>query len=159
MNMKHTVLIYKKVETEEEAEILRTIRNQCREFMTRSTDFITKEQQAAWFKNAGDKYDLFLVYAIEYGAAAVFAGYGVVHKNIDESLLTGGLLPDYRNQGLGQDVFQFLIESSMKRKLPIRLEVLKTNQRAFKVYEKLGFIVYQETDKVYKMEFHYDSVI
>lgn len=155
----HITLFYKKVDTEEEAELLRLIRNQCREFMTRNTDIITQEQQKAWFKTAYDKYDLYIVYAIEYGAVVTFAGYGVIHKNMTESLVTGGLLPEYRNRGLGQDMFKFLTDVSSKRKLPVRLEVLKSNQRAFKVYEKLGYTVYDQTDKFYKMEFKYDSVI
>ena len=154
-----TSLIFKKVDTFEEAELLRLIRNQCREFMTRNTGIISQEQQTEWFKTAYDKYDLFLVYAIEYGAAVVFAGYGVIHKNMSESLVTGGLLPEYRNRGLGSDLFKFLTDTSLKRQLPVRLEVLKTNQRAFKVYEKLGYTVYSESDKIYCMEYKYDSVI
>lgn len=155
----HTSLFFKRVETDEEAELLRLIRNQCREYMTRNTEIITQEQQKAWFKTAYDKYDLFLVYAIEYGASVTFAGYGVIHKNLSESLVTGGLLPEYRNRGLGHDLFKFLTDTSVKRKLPVKLEVLKSNQRAFKVYEKLGYTVYDETDKIFKMEYNYDSVI
>lgn len=158
--MKDTAsLFFKKVSTDEESELLRQIRNQCREYMTRNTNVITQEQQREWFKTAHDKYDLFLVYAIEYGASVTFAGYGVIHKNMTESLVTGGLLPDYRNRGLGGDLFKFLTDESLKRKLPVRLEVLKTNQRAFKVYEKLSYTVTGETDKIYQMEYRYDSVI
>lgn len=155
----HTSLFFKKVDTDEEAELLRLIRNQCREYMTRNTEIITQEQQKAWFKTAHDRYDLFLVYAIEYGASVTFAGYGVIHKNLSESLVTGGLLPEYRNRGLGHDLFKFLTDTSVKRKLPVKLEVLKSNQRAFKVYEKLGYTVYDESDKIFKMEYNYDSVI
>jgi len=43
--------------------------------------------------------------------------------------------------------------------LPIRLEVLRDNTRAFKTYESLNFKVTGETDKIYFMEYHYDSVI
>lgn len=154
-----TLLFFKRVDTEEEAELLRLIRNQCREFMTRNTSTITQEQQKAWFKTAYDKYDLYLIYAIEYGVSVTFAGYGVIHKNMSESLVTGGLLPEYRNRGLGQDLFKFLTDESVKRNLPVRLEVLKTNQRAFKVYEKLGYVVTGETYTVYQMEYKYDSVI
>lgn len=158
--MKDTAsLFFKKVSTDEESELLRQIRNQCREYMTRNTSVITQEQQREWFKTAHDKYDLFLVYAIEHGASVTFAGYGVIHKNMTESLVTGGLLPDYRNRGLGSDLFKFLTDESLKRKLPVRLEVLKTNQRAFKVYEKLSYTVTGETDKIYQMEYRYDSVI
>jgi ribosomal protein S18 acetylase RimI-like enzyme len=158
MNLKHTHLIYKKVENEEEAELLRRLRNQCKEYMTRNTNYITSDEQKEWFRTAGDKYDLYLVYALEYGAAVTYAGYGVIHKNTSESLLTGGLVPEYRNQGLGQHLFQFLIDSSRKD-LPIRLEVLKTNSRAHSVYVKLGFEPIFENDKIIIMEHKYDSVI
>lgn len=157
--MNDTSLLFKKVTTEEEAELLRIIRNQCREYMTRNTDVITQDAQRMWFKTAHDKYDLFLVYAIEYGACITYAGYGVIHKNLSDSMVTGGFLPEYRNQGLGQALFKFLTDTSIKRNLPVRLEVLKTNQRAYKVYERLGYTVYEETDKIYRMEYNYDSVI
>ena len=37
--------------------------------------------------------------------------------------------------------------------LPIKLEVLKANTRAFKVYEKLGFEILYEDDKCVYMEY------
>lgn len=151
-------LVYKKVTTEAEAEMLRGIRNECKDFMTRSTAFITKDQQTEWFKTAAEKYDLFICYEVAAGAVIVDAGYGVIHKNADESLLTGGLLPQYRNKGLGQNVFQYLIDQCDRSK-PIRLEVLKTNKRAFSVYDRLGFIVMSEDDRIYNMEYGYDSPI
>ncbi len=90
-----TQIVFKRVTTPAEAEILRTIRNKCREYMTRSTDYITPEQQQVWFKTAFRKYDLYIAYAIEHGVCIVDAGFGVVHKNEDEFLLTGGLVPEY----------------------------------------------------------------
>lgn len=151
-------LFFKRVTTQAEAEILRTIRNECRTYMTRSTDHITEEQQQEWFKTAFRKYDLYIVYAVEYGVAIVDAGFGVVHKNEDEFLLTGGLLPSYRDMGLGKVVFKFLVDQCHKS-LPIRLEVLKENTRALKTYESLNFTTIGENDKVYFMEYQYDSVI
>ena len=55
-------------------------------------------------------------------------------------------------------VFKFLIDQCHKS-LPIRLEVLKTNTRAFKTYESLNFKVIGENDNLYFMEYQYDSVI
>jgi len=46
------MLVFKRVTTPAEAEILRTIRNECKDYMTRSTEYITPEQQAEWFKTA-----------------------------------------------------------------------------------------------------------
>lgn len=151
-------LVFKRVTTPSEAEILRTIRNECREFMTRSTEYITPEQQQEWFKTAHAKYELYIAYAIEHGVAIVDAGFGVVHKNKDESLLTGGLLPTYRDKGLGKVVFKYLLDQCTKL-LPIRLEVLKSNTRAFKTYEALNFKVIGEDSRLFYMEYEYDSVI
>ena len=153
-----TQIVFKRVTTSAEAEILRTIRNKCREYMTRSTDYITPEQQEEWFKTAFRKYDLYIAYAIEHGVCIVDAGFGVVHKNEDEFLLTGGLVPEYRDKGLGKVIFKFLVDQCHKS-LPIRLEVLKTNTRAFKTYEGLNFRVTGENDNLYFMEYQYDSVI
>ena len=153
-----TQIVFKRVTTPAEAEILRTIRNKCREYMTRSTDYITPEQQEEWFKTAFRKYDLYIAYAIEHGVCIVDAGFGVVHKNEDEFLLTGGLVPEYRDKGMGKLVFKFLVDQCHKS-LPIRLEVLKTNTRAYKTYEGLNFSVTGENDNLYFMEYKYDSVI
>ena len=152
------MLVFKRVTTPAEAEILRTIRNKCREYMTRSTDFITPDQQEEWFKTAFKKYELYIAYSIEYGAKVLDAGFGVIHKNENEFLLTGGLVPEYRDKGLGKLVFKFLVDQCHKS-LPIKLEVLKTNTRAFKTYEGLNFKVTGEDDRLFYMEYQYDSVI
>lgn len=151
-------LVFKRVTTLAEAEILRTIRNDCREYMTRSTNYITTEQQHQWFVDAHKKYELYIAYAIEHGAVVVDAGFGVIHKNEHEFLLTGGLLTPFRDRGLGKVIFKFLIDQCTKT-LPIRLEVLKSNTRAFKTYEALSFKVTGENDRLYFMEYQYDSVI
>lgn len=153
-------LVYKAVNTPEEAETLRRIRNECRNFMTRNTDEITKEQQQEWFKTAHKKYDLFIAYEVLHGAVVIDAGYGLIHKNEDASLLTGGLLPSHRDRGLGKELFQFLINNCPIDK-PILLEVLNSNVRAFKTYEKLGFVVTGVDEKLTYMEYKdgFDPVI
>jgi ribosomal protein S18 acetylase RimI-like enzyme len=158
MNQRVPQVFFKRVTTPAEAENLRVIRNKCREYMTRSTDYITPEQQEEWFKTAFRKYDLYIAYAIEHGVCLVDAGFGVVHKNEDEFLLTGGLLPEYRDMGLGKVIFKFLIDQCHKS-LPIRLEVLKDNTRALKTYQALNFTITNENEKIYFMEYKYDSVV
>jgi len=64
MNQRVPQMFFKRVTTSAEAENLRVIRNKCREYMTRSTDHITPEQQEEWFKTAFRKYDLYIAYAI-----------------------------------------------------------------------------------------------
>ncbi|MFZ9610090.1 MAG: GNAT family N-acetyltransferase [Methylococcales bacterium] len=125
--------------------------------MTRSTAFITEQQQQEWFRTASDKYDLYLAYEIAEGTIIYDIGYGLVHKNKGESLLTGCLLPEQRNKGKGQELFKFLITQCDKSK-PIKLEVLKTNMRAFIVYIKLGFNLIGEDDRLYFMEYQNDNI-
>lgn len=153
-----TSLVFKRVTTTAEAEILRNIRNKCRSFMTRNTDEISAEQQQEWFKTAYKRYELYIAYAIEHGSVVVDAGYGLIHLNENEYLLSGGLMPDYRDRGLGLYLFKFLIDNCNKQ-LPVRLEVLKSNTRAFKTYERLNFTVIGENEHLYFMEYRYDSVI
>lgn len=151
-------LVFKRVTTSNEAEMLRVIRNKCRDFMTRNTSEITYEQQQEWFKTAFKKYELYIAYAIEHGVCIVDAGYGLIHLNDGEYMLSGGLVPEYRDKGLGTNLFKFLVDNCNKQQ-PIRLEVLKTNTRAFKTYEKLNFVVINENEKIYLMEYRYDSVV
>lgn len=153
-----TQIVFKRVTTANEAEMLRVIRNQCKDFMTRNTSTITAEEQQEWFKTAFKKYELYIAYAIEHGVCIVDAGYGVIHLNENEYMLSGGLVPEYRDKGLGLSLFKFLIDNCNKQ-VPIRLEVLKDNFRALKTYEKLNFTTTNETDKIYLMEYKYDSCI
>jgi ribosomal protein S18 acetylase RimI-like enzyme len=126
--------------------------------MTRNTSVITPEEQLEWFKTAYKKYELYIAYAVEYGACIVDAGYGLIHLNEKEYMLTGGLVPGYRDKGLGTILFKFLVDNCNKQ-IPIRLEVLKDNLRALKTYEKLNFTTTGETDKIFIMEYKYDSCI
>ena len=152
------MIVLKLIETYHDAELLRQHRNTCRSFMTRSSEYITTEQQAEWFKTDSTKYDLYLAYCMQPGAIIYDCGYGVVHKCPDQSLLTGGLLPNYRGQHFGQELFQNLVNHCPYGK-PIRLEVLKTNHRAFTVYIKLGFKIISEDPRLHYMEYDNDPVI
>ena len=45
------MLVLKNIETLEEAQVLRNIRNECKDFMTRDTSYISVEQQTRWFNS------------------------------------------------------------------------------------------------------------
>jgi GNAT superfamily N-acetyltransferase len=80
------------------------------------------------------------------------AGYGIILADGDEGWLSGGLLPDARDRGLGTLLFTALCLLAKQEGLRPVLEVLKSNPRAEQVYRKLGFVQIRETDKVYVME-------
>jgi ribosomal protein S18 acetylase RimI-like enzyme len=49
------------------------------------------------------------------------------------------ILPEYQERGIGEAVMKLLINESAGAKLPIRLQVLKVNNRALTFYQRLGF--------------------
>jgi ribosomal protein S18 acetylase RimI-like enzyme len=153
-------LIMVPVRTEDEVERLRQIRNICKDFMTRNTSEISYEQQQNWYKNINKETNrLFLLHKIHYGVVDDMIGYGYIRVEDGIVLLTGGLIESERNKGYGSILFEYLVKNSESFKLPIKLEVLKTNMKAFAVYNKIGFRVIGDDGKIIKMEYYYDSVI
>jgi len=148
------------VQTEDDVERLRQIRNVCKNFMTRNTDEISYEQQQNWYKNLNkDDNKLFLLHKTYCGVIADRIGYGYIRVEDGAVLLTGGLIEVERAKGYGQILFEYLVKNSEPFNLPIKLEVLKTNMKAFAVYNKIGFRVTGDDGKIIKMEYYYDSVI
>ena len=62
-------------------------------------------------------------------------------------LLDIALLPEHRGQGIGGKLLRELIQQCNHEKLPLRLQVLRTNP-ALRLYERLGFTRTSE-DQVY----------
>ena len=117
------------VNTLEQAQRVREIRNACRHYMTRDQRTISAEQQATWFALLPASIQLYLLDDV---------GYGIVRTDESGSWLTGGLVPEARGRGLGEALFRGLVELSPARPT---LEVLRGNVPAFKLYRKLGFVV------------------
>jgi len=153
-------LVLLKVQDESEIEQLRLIRNACKNFMTRNTNEISKEQQLEWYKNIDKNFNkLYLLYDVIHGVALTPIGYGYIRVEDGAVLLTGGLIESQRGKGYGSILFNYLVKNSKVFNLPIKLELLKTNMVAFSIYNKIGFRVIGDDGKIIKMEYHYDSVI
>ena len=71
-------------------------------------------------------------YKVDYGKDKIFV----------ESI---ALIKDFQSKGIGTKILQKIIQDSEKRNLPIYLRVLKVNNRAKMLYERLGFKQYAET--------------
>jgi ribosomal protein S18 acetylase RimI-like enzyme len=54
------------------------------------------------------------------------------------------LLPDFRARGIGSAVLALLIEEGDRNALPLALTVSKSNARARRLYERLGFQVTED---------------
>jgi ribosomal protein S18 acetylase RimI-like enzyme len=62
--------------------------------------------------------------------------YGGNIINIDELYIE----KKYRSKGIGTDFIKYLVSSNLNTSVAIQLEVLSTNNKARKFYEKIGFL-------------------
>lgn len=123
------------VETLQEVETMRQIRNACRFFMTRHTQEIQPHQQIAWW----EKLDRTKVrpYLLRRGYEPI--GYGLIRlDDKGREWLTGALLEEYRGNGYGKYLFCGLIHRCEGE---CWLEVWEYNVPARRLYESIGFKV------------------
>jgi ribosomal protein S18 acetylase RimI-like enzyme len=77
----------------------------------------------------------------------------VVEEKKDEIFFESiSLIPRLQGQGLGSNIIQGILRQAKEKMLPVRLDVLKTNQRAQRLYSRLGFRTQATTDTHFKME-------
>lgn len=81
------------------------------------------------------------------------AGIYAVHTTEDGDLFINeiSLLKEYQNKGIGRKILEEQIRVSHEKGIRIILQVFKDNP-AKKLYERLGFKVYGETETHYQME-------
>ncbi|MFN2188210.1 MAG: GNAT family N-acetyltransferase [Candidatus Promineifilaceae bacterium] len=72
--------------------------------------------------------------------------------DLDDELFISGIyiLPPWQNQGLGAMVLGDVISDAGQKGISVSLQVLKVNP-ARRLYERLGFTVYEENETHYKM--------
>ena len=63
------------------------------------------------------------------------------------------ILPAYQNRGIGTFLIRKIVEQAENENKPVFLQVIKINERAKALYERLGFFVYGETATHYQMEY------
>ena len=61
------------------------------------------------------------------------------------------VLSKYRNLGIGTEILNWLFERSRQTKMPVRFSV-ERNNRAFRLYERLGFKIVGEMPAHFQME-------
>ena len=154
MSKSEKFLLFSLVDNESKAESVRKIRNQCRNYMTRNNNYISKTNQKKWFHSSIGAFETFLVGAIEDGVIYIEVGYGLIKIEPNIFYLTAALVPTYRGMGHGNEIFNFLIKrcKSINPGKKILLEVKSDNFNAIKLYRKLGFITINEDEFLTVME-------
>lgn len=115
--------------------------------MTRDKSWISPARQRQWWAVRNARSTRAFLYRC--GAHGVVAGYGLIRKSEGKTWLSGGLLPRHRGRGLGRALFAHLVA---RVRSACYLEVLKSNFRARRTYEALGFVVVDIRPKVLVMQ-------
>jgi ribosomal protein S18 acetylase RimI-like enzyme len=68
------------------------------------------------------------------------------------------LLPGHRNRGIGTALLRELIEESRQSRATVRLQVLRSNESAIRLYRRLGFANVSEDEVRYQMELSHKEV-
>ena len=62
------------------------------------------------------------------------------------------ILPEYQNRGIGSHLLNSIISKAKDIRKSVTLQVLKTNPKAKKLYERLGFKMLRETEYHFQMK-------
>jgi RimJ/RimL family protein N-acetyltransferase len=125
----------------EEIPLLLAIRNDERTRSRLDNDQIfTLEQGYHWFDTT--KPEWYAIYLED-----IFVGYIRTTKENDTIGIGCDIHPDYRNQGLGRYALNWIIVQSLSKGIEqIWLQCFVSNENAFHLYKKLGFVVTQQLE-------------
>lgn len=75
------------------------------------------------------------------------------HGENDIRILEIGLIEEYRNRGIGRGIIKNIISKASESNKFVSLQVAWFNQKALKLYEKLGFFIVENNQVSYEMRF------
>lgn len=134
--------------TQEDYEFLRQVHHLAlKEHIIKIWPWDEKQQDEFFQKNYKDGN----IEVIEFG------GKDIGYLQVDSSkgllhLVNILILPKFQGQGIGAQVVKDLVLKAKGLQQPLMLGVFKVNLRAKRLYESLGFQVYDETDTHFKMK-------
>lgn len=104
--------------------------------------------QQAYFAQKFDsnKRQIIVFEGQDIGAVAVEEGASEIYLALIE------VATAFQGRGIGTAVIQSIIRHAHQKNLPMTLHVLKTNEAAKQLYERLGFAVTAVEDLKYKMQ-------
>lgn len=126
----------------EEAQIVRMIRNQLKDFMTNHRTHITPEQQREWFVMFPDS-NMLELWRDDNDAPI---GYTLVTLKDGIYYGTLAVLPEFHNQGYGTEMYKHMVSSVAPNKLHI--EIFADNTPSLVAALKSGFTIVSATDKL-----------
>lgn len=142
----------------DDCEFLNNVRNECAELYLHNSSKYPLKQTQKWFHTLDIPYYIVFNDADKIGYFRL-SNYSKMHRNIYIGM---DLHKDFRGKGLAYESYcrfiPFLIKQYNLHK--ISLEVLVSNQRAYNLYLKLGFVTEGvKRQEVYKNGTYADSVL
>ena len=132
------------VETIEEAQTMREIRNSVSTYMTRNTAIIPPEYQYQWFYSmyGSGKYDAYLYYS----AHGCCVGYGMLTVHDNKVWGTLAVKHEFQNRGYGTAIYQHLIHTCAELKQQYEDHFYKGEVYHYfsKLYEDLWIEIYAD---------------
>jgi RimJ/RimL family protein N-acetyltransferase len=129
-------LSVRRVETQEDVEHLRCLRNHCRLAMTRDQRIISQAEQLAWWQNKPDDLKAYL-----YCVDGLPVGFGLLRYDQEKWWATLGILEEWRGQGIGTQIYRSLISEASEE---LWIEVRASNGGSLKAAARAGFVLQEE---------------
>lgn len=129
----------RQVITDEDVETLRLIRNSGREWMTRDTREIGRDQQRQWWQAHGQKMQVYL-----FSEADTDIGYGLLRYDNNRLWCSLAVLPRYQRQGYGTAIYRWLALSTDEN---VYAEILADNTPSIRACLRAGYHIAYALDK------------
>ena len=125
-------------------------KNTLKEYISKTWGWDEKWQKEYFSKNFKPKLiKIITLSGRDIGCISIFEEKDYYFLSIIE------ILPKYQNQGIGSKLIKDLLIKAEKKYKSVYLQVLKTNERAQKLYKRLGFLIEEETKTHLKMIYRY----
>ena len=123
-----------------------------RDYVDQTWGWRESEQQARFADEFTPEHDRIIV------LAGVDIGVLAVEHRADEVFIDKlYILPAYQRRGIGTRLIRDVLAEASREGLPVRLRVLKVNP-ARRLYERLGFVVVDQTDPSYVMRAQHQRI-
>jgi GNAT superfamily N-acetyltransferase len=148
-----TTVYAKILTTPEQAQQIREVRNNARQYMTRHTEHITPQQQARWFTiYCTDPNQYMFLYYNEYYC---LVGYGYVVLRNNQYWGSLVVKPEFQGAGIGTMIYQDMITNYHD----VWIEIYADNAESLGAAVKSGFKQMYVTDNIVIMRGTDDTII
>jgi len=127
------------VTTDDDVETVRLIRNSGRQWMTRDTAEISREQQRVWWSNRSPDLKLWL-----FSEALTDIGYGLLRYDHGRLWCSLAVLPQHQRQGYGTAIYRYLALATNE---DVYAEILADNTPSIRACLRAGYQIAYAMDK------------